>query len=79
MICPAYEMCIFRMSEKDCKSVDDCPNDKLFEKLNEGKFYTAVIRCKHCKYNRDGYCIQNDIRVTRNWYCADGEWRGNNA
>ena len=42
-----------------------------------------VIRCKDCKHKeKDGisegfhYCNVNGLQVTDDWYCADGEPKG---
>ena len=32
-----------------------------------------LVRCKDCKNERNGFCILNDIAVTPEWLCADGE------
>lgn len=32
-----------------------------------------LITCKSCKHDRNGYCLQLDIKTTPDWFCADGE------
>lgn len=42
-------------------------------KVKNGEYVRDLIRCEHCKHNRDGFCLLEERQVKDDHYCSYGE------
>lgn len=56
---------------------DDC----LLDRVTRGQELRMVIPCRNCKSfmsmgGSEGHCRKLERKVSRQWFCADGKWKG---
>ena len=72
-----YEQCDFRSSK--CETSDE---ECILAQVVHGQELVTVIRCKNCKWfmrinDSEGHCRKIERKVSRQWFCSDGKWKGN--
>ena len=68
----------------ECGYREVCDHDDfdcVLDRITHGQELKMIIRCKNCKYfmnikGEDGHCRKLGQKTTRQWYCAEGKWRG---
>ena len=70
------------MKDEICITIPVAAMVDVFQKYIENEDVIHVVRCKDCKYHKDApkttdvWCERVDGLLPKDWFCADGEMRG---